>query len=72
MALPTLTPEQRQEALKKAAGRNVKWVAVDGMVDQLRAVKDSFEIDRLRDAARLGSGFSRRTRRDARRIHRPL
>ena len=43
------------KALKKAAGTNVKWAGVDGLVDQLRAVKDSFEIDRLRDAARLGS-----------------
>ena len=43
------------KALKKAAGGNVKWVSVDGLVDQLRAVKDPFEIDRLRDAARLGS-----------------
>ena len=41
--------------LKKAAGRSVKWAAVDGLVDQLRAVKDPFEIDRIRDAARLGS-----------------
>src|ERR1019366_2293138 len=43
------------KALKKAAGGNPKWVSVDGLVDQLRAVKDPFEIDRLRDAARLGS-----------------
>jgi Xaa-Pro aminopeptidase len=43
------------KALKKAAGRNIRWAGVDGLVDQLRAVKDSFEIDRMRDAARVGS-----------------
>jgi Xaa-Pro aminopeptidase len=43
------------KAVKKAAGATVKWVGVDGVVDELRAVKDSFEVDRLRDAARLGS-----------------
>ncbi|MGD0908654.1 MAG: Xaa-Pro peptidase family protein [Candidatus Acidiferrales bacterium] len=43
------------KVIKKAAGKNVSWVGVDGIVDQLRAVKDSFEIERMRDAARLGS-----------------
>ena len=43
------------KVIKKAAGKNIGWVGVDGIVDQLRAVKDSFEIDRMRDAARLGS-----------------
>ena len=43
------------KALKKASGKSVKWVNLDGVVDQLRAVKDSFEIDRLRESARLGS-----------------
>jgi len=43
------------KALKKAAGANLKWVAVDGIVERLRAVKDAAEIDRIRDAARLGS-----------------
>ena len=43
------------KTLKKASGKNVKWVNVDGAVDQLRAVKDAFEIDRLRESARLGS-----------------
>jgi Xaa-Pro aminopeptidase len=43
------------KVLKKAAGANLKWVAVDGLVENLRAVKDAFEIDRIRDAARLGS-----------------
>ncbi len=43
------------KTLKKTAGKNVRWVGIDGMVDELRAVKDPFEIDRIRDAARLGS-----------------
>ena len=30
-------------------------MAVDGLVENLRAVKDAVEIDRIRDAARLGS-----------------
>ena len=41
--------------LKKAAGKGVRWVAVDGLVEQLRAVKDASEIDRIREAARVGS-----------------
>ena len=43
------------KVVKKAAGKSVSWVGVDGIVDQLRAVKDSFEIERMREAARLGS-----------------
>ncbi|HXC32898.1 MAG TPA: Xaa-Pro peptidase family protein [Verrucomicrobiae bacterium] len=43
------------KTLRKAAGGRLKWVAVDGLVETLRAVKDAAEIDRLRDAARLGS-----------------
>jgi len=43
------------KALRKAAGGNLKWVAIDGLVESLRAVKDADEIDRIRDAARLGS-----------------
>jgi Xaa-Pro aminopeptidase len=54
------------KALKKAAGPAIKWVGVDGMVDQLRAVKDAFEIDRLRDAARLGSEVMEETIRQIR------
>jgi Xaa-Pro aminopeptidase len=41
--------------LKKAAGKGVRWLAVDGLVDRLRAIKDASEIDRIRDAARVGS-----------------
>ena len=41
--------------LKKAGGKGVRWVKVDGLVDDLRAVKDASEINRIRDAARLGS-----------------
>jgi Xaa-Pro aminopeptidase len=36
--------------LKKAGGKGVRWVAVDGLVD-----KDRLEIGRIRDAARVGS-----------------
>jgi Xaa-Pro aminopeptidase len=43
------------KALRKAAGGNLKWVAIDGLVEKLRAVKDATEIGRIRDAARLGS-----------------
>jgi Xaa-Pro aminopeptidase len=43
------------KALRKAAGGNPKWVAIDGLVENLRAVKDASEIERIRDAARLGS-----------------
>jgi Xaa-Pro aminopeptidase len=43
------------KALRKAAGGNLKWVAIDGLVESLRAIKDATEIDRIRDAARLGS-----------------
>jgi Xaa-Pro aminopeptidase len=41
--------------LKKTAGKGVRLLAIDGLVDQLRAVKDASEILRIRDAARLGS-----------------
>ena len=41
--------------LRKAAGGHLKWVAVDGLVESLRAVKDASEIERIRDAARVGS-----------------
>jgi Xaa-Pro aminopeptidase len=43
------------KTLTKAAGAKSKWVAVDGIVETLRAIKDATEIDRIRDAARLGS-----------------
>ena len=41
--------------LKKAAGKEVRWLAVDGLVDRLRTIKDASEIDRIRDAAQVGS-----------------
>jgi Xaa-Pro aminopeptidase len=41
--------------LKKTAGKSVRWVDCDGLVDRLRAVKDATETDRIRDAARVGS-----------------
>jgi Xaa-Pro aminopeptidase len=41
--------------LKKAGGKSVRWLAIDDLVDRLRAVKDVSEIDRIRDAARVGS-----------------
>jgi Xaa-Pro aminopeptidase len=41
--------------LKKTGGKGVRWLSVDGLVDQLRAVKDASEINRIRDAARVGS-----------------
>jgi Xaa-Pro aminopeptidase len=41
--------------LKKAAGKGVRWRRVEGVVDHLRAVKDSSEIGLIRRAARLAS-----------------
>jgi len=32
--------------LKKGVGKGIRWVAVDGVVDQLRGVKDASEIAR--------------------------
>ncbi len=43
------------EVLKKASGKAVRWVSMDGLVEGFRAAKDPFEVDRIRDAARLGS-----------------
>jgi Xaa-Pro aminopeptidase len=43
------------KTLKKAAGSHPKWLAIDAMVESLRAVKDAGEIDRIREAARVGS-----------------
>src|SRR5579863_5132862 len=41
------------KGLRKAAGGNLKWLAVDGIVERLRNVKDAGEIAAIRDAARL-------------------
>src|SRR5216683_8032897 len=35
------------KALRKAAGGNLKWLAMDGLLENLRAVKDAAEIDRI-------------------------
>jgi Xaa-Pro aminopeptidase len=43
------------KTLRKGTASNLKWVAIDGLVESLRAVKDANEIDRIRDAARLAS-----------------
>jgi Xaa-Pro aminopeptidase len=43
------------KVLRKAADGRVKWLAVDALVEGLRAVKDASEVDRIRDAARVGS-----------------
>jgi Xaa-Pro aminopeptidase len=48
-------------ALKKAAGKGIRWLAVDGLVDRLRAIKDVAEIERIRDAARVGSEVMQET-----------
>jgi len=39
----------------RRVGEGRSLVAADGLVDKLRAVKDRLEIDRIRDAARIGS-----------------
>ena len=44
-----------EKTLRKAAGGAVKWLAVDGTVEKLRAVKDNDEITRIREAALVGS-----------------
>ena len=49
------------KTLRKAAGANLKWLAVDGIVENLRVVKDASEIDRIRDAARLASEVMQET-----------
>ena len=43
------------KTIKKAGGSRLKWAAIDGIVESLRAVKDADEIDRIREAARVGS-----------------
>jgi Xaa-Pro aminopeptidase len=43
------------KTLRKGAGGNLKWLAIDGVVERLRAVKDASEIECMRDAAKLGS-----------------
>ena len=43
------------KTLHKAAGAKIKWLAIDGVVEKLRAAKDAVEIARIRDAARVGS-----------------
>jgi len=49
--------------LKKAGGKGIRWLAVDGLVDKLRAIKDASEIDKIRDAARVGSEVMEETMR---------
>ena len=49
--------------LKKTAGKGIRWLAVDGLVDRLRTIKDAAEIDRIRDAARVGSEVMEETMR---------
>jgi Xaa-Pro aminopeptidase len=41
--------------LRKASGGKIRWRPVAGWVEQLRRVKDADEIERMREAARLGS-----------------
>jgi Xaa-Pro aminopeptidase len=43
------------KTVRKAAGSQVKWLAVDGIVEKLRAVKDAEEVARIREAALVGS-----------------
>jgi Xaa-Pro aminopeptidase len=43
------------KTLRKAAGGHLKWVALDGVVERLRAVKDAGELEQIRDSARLAS-----------------
>jgi Xaa-Pro aminopeptidase len=43
------------KTIRKAAGAGLHGAEVNGLVENLRAVKDASEIDRIRNAARLGS-----------------
>lgn len=57
----SLTVSQHQGLIRRvaAAGAEVEWVAVDGAVEELRMVKDAFEIGILREAARRLSDVSK-------------
>jgi len=46
---------QQSQLLKKAAGRETRFVAVTGMVQRLRARKDAGELAQMRKAAVLAS-----------------
>ena len=50
-----MTVAQKQ-AIESAAGNRVRWVAADNLVERLRAIKDTDELSRMRDAAELVSG----------------
>jgi Xaa-Pro aminopeptidase len=52
--------------IRKAAGGGLKWIAVDGLVEGLRCVKDAAEIDQIRKAALLGSHVMEETIRTIR------
>jgi len=54
------------KTIRKAAGGGLKWIAVDGLVEGLRFVKDAAEIDQIRLAARLGSHVMEETIRSIR------
>ncbi len=41
--------------LRRAAGARIHWLGLESAVEDLRAVKDSEELARMRQAARLGS-----------------
>lgn len=46
---------QQQCLLRRAAGPRIRWLAVSGWVEELRARKDPQEVARMRQAARLAS-----------------
>lgn len=54
------------KAIRKAVGSGLKWIAVDGLVESLRSVKDASEIDQIRKVARLGSHVMEETIRTIR------
>jgi Xaa-Pro aminopeptidase len=57
----SLTVSQHQGLLRRvaAAGAEVEWVPIDGAVEELRMVKDAYEIGILRDAAARLSDVSK-------------
>jgi len=50
---PEHTSVAQRHELAQASGRGVRWMAVEGVVEELRSVKDESEIAVMREAARL-------------------
>ncbi len=53
---PSRMSVAQQRELAKAAGSRVRWVPREGLVEELRSVKDEDEVATMREAARLAEG----------------